>query len=132
MRLSKTEKLRLRSEEFCKKFLRPDWDGCAANNYFTSRCDMNPSDKYYGKPAGAPFDGLIDIHVAQNNIYMRLCPAYEKSEVVKLLESIISSEVIIPKNVNSAEKYRCVYISTAEEILQNVIEQKYDFQKPVI
>jgi hypothetical protein len=63
---------------------------------------------------------------------MRLCPAYEKIEVVKLLESIISSGVIIPKNVNNAERYCSAYISTAEEILQNVKEQKYEFQKPVI
>jgi hypothetical protein len=93
---------------------------------------MNPSNKYYGKPAGPPFGGLRDIHFAQNDIYMRLCPAHEKSEVVKLLESIISTEVIIPQTVNNAEKYLGVYIRTAEKILQNVKEQKYEFQKPVI
>ena len=31
-----------------KKFLKPDWDGCAANAYFASKCDLNPNEKYYG------------------------------------------------------------------------------------
>jgi hypothetical protein len=130
MALSKKQKLELKSKEFCKKYITHDWDGCAANEYFTKKCDLSPEDKYWGKPSHAPFDGLRDLHYAENDVYMNLCPAYVKEELIKRLNEMISSEVKIPDKINNKEKYLEAYLSKAKRILSEILQEKFYFQKP--
>jgi len=127
--MKKAEKLNIRNEEFCRKYLKPGWDGCAANEYFIRQCDPNPEVKFHGKPNHEPFDGLRNIYYAQNGAYLAIDSAYVKSKLVEQIKSLLSAEVPLPQQVFDKEEYIEVYRNTLTGILNKIDAEAYDFQK---
>ena len=118
------------NDEFCKRYLTPDWDGCAANDYFARKVNVNLIGKFKGKGPIEVFKGLYQIELAENNVYSNIAHlAFEKDRLVSFLKDLISQDVLIPKDVDDEEKYRSSFLSTARTILDNINNEKYDFQK---
>lgn len=133
MRLNKRQKQELQNKEFCKHYLKADWDGCAANEYFSVKCDPNPSDKYYGKLRDEFFDSLREIYIAKNQVYRSVARlAFEKKSIVQFLTEVSRDTIQISDKINDKEKFIEVYLGTCKDILEKINKQHYDFQKPEV
>lgn len=129
--MNKKQKQDLQNKEFCKKFLKTDWDGCAANEYFALKCEANPTDKYYGKPKNDFFDILRDMSIAENKVYSSIANlAFEKNRIVGYLVAINRDGINVPENINNKEKFIKFYLETCNEILEKINKEQYDFQNP--
>jgi hypothetical protein len=123
----------LQNKEYCKKYLQPDWDGCAAREYFCTNSRPDPEMRYYGKPSGEPFDKLRQNAIAENDIHCLLANyADYKDRLIERLEAIIANEVIPPQNSKLPEEYKNTYLSRANEILRKIKNEAFDFQRPII
>lgn len=123
------EEQKKRKEKRTKEFLTPDWNGEEANDYFTDNYDLHPEEKYWGKPNTEPFTDLRQSYYAKNDIYGEVCEsAYIKQNLIDKLKSIISEDATICSKTKS-EKYCESRKSIAENILSNIMDNVYAFQK---
>ncbi len=130
MSTSKLQKQEIRNKEFCKKYLTPDWDGCAANDYFTNKVDLNISEKYFNKPKIEIFENLLELGIAENDFYISLDSlAYVKDEITSYLTELIADKINVPHSIKDKPTYIKTFLLIAEQVLDNIKEQKYNFQK---
>jgi hypothetical protein len=121
----------MRNQEFCKKYLTADWDGFAANDFFANKFDTNISEKYFGKPKNEFFSGLLQIAIAKNDVYRHIAHlAFEKNKIVSYLSDLAEESIHVPVSVDDKAKYKSIFLSTGKTILENIKQEKYDFQKP--
>ena len=119
------------NKEFCKKHLTADWDGCAANDYFISKCQADVAQKYAGKPKLDFFNGLLLIEMAENAVYTSITHlAFTKSKLVSYLSGLTAETVQAPENIEDKSKYLAAFLSTAKAVLDKIKNEEYDFQKP--
>ena len=131
MRPTKRQRDEIRNREFCKQYLTADWDGCAANDFFANKYDTNIADKYFSKPKNEFFAGLLQIEIAENDVYRHIAHlAFEKNKIVSYLSSVTEETIHVPESVDDKAKYKSVFLSTAKTILENIRQEKYDFQRP--
>ena len=130
MKHTKRQRQEMRDQEFCKKYLTADWDGCAANEYFANKVDLKIADKYLFKPKIELFDNLRDIDIAENNVYAGITHlAFEKSKLLAFLSGVTINNITVPDNIKNNQKYIDSYLSTVATILKNINIGNYDFQK---
>src|SRR4051794_23875397 len=112
MRPTKRQRQELRNKEYCKKYLTTDWDGCAANEYFANKCDNTIADKYFGKPKSDFFNSILEIGIAENDVYKAIAHlAFNKIKITSFLNNLTESNIYIPENINDKQKYVRVYMS---------------------
>ena len=125
---SQRERWAKEKAERTKKFLTNDWDGEAANDYFSNMCDSNPLDKFWGKPSGEPFDGLRQIHLAENDIYCEVQQsAYAKEKLINKLKLIIGEDVLECGKTKTI-KYCEARKSISQSILAKIMNGEFPFQ----
>jgi hypothetical protein len=127
--MNKREKEQLRQQQWCQQYLKPDWDGCAAVEYFARFQESDPENKYANKPNYDFFVQLQDMHYAHNDAYCVVIPAFVKEEVVERLEKSLQMPITIPSRVQNPDTYKSTFIKTVKEILENIRLEKYPFQK---
>ncbi len=130
MRPTKRERQKKRNQEFCKKYLTADWDGCAANEYFANKFDLNIADKHLFKLKIELFDNLREIDIAENKVYSDMAHlAFEKNKLLTFLNGVTENNINLPDNITNRQKYIETYLSTITTILKNINIGHYDFQK---
>ena len=67
--------------EFYNKYLKDNWDGSAANDYFAKKYKIGIEKEYLHKPKNILFDNLLLIEIATNNVYKTIAYlAFEKGK----------------------------------------------------
>lgn len=117
------------NDKFCQQFLTADWDGCAANDFFARKVELNIKDRFKSKPKIDVFEGLLIIETAENSVYAHIAHlAFRKQELVEFLNKVSADNVGVPDDIHDAEKYITSYINTVKRILGNIAKDAYDFQ----
>ncbi|MCW3116892.1 MAG: hypothetical protein JWM28_974 [Chitinophagaceae bacterium] len=131
MALTKKQKIEQRDKEICRQYLKPDWDGCAALEYFAARHYTDLEEKYRYKPKTSLHLALKEIEIAQSTLYGVLAPmAYHKDKVVAFLNLLNESNVYIGEEITDREKYVKSYLAAARSILNDITNNGYSFQCP--
>ena len=132
MRLTKKERLQINNRQFCDQYIKLDWDGCAANDYFANRYDGHVAEKYSIKPRTSLHIAIKETEIAINQLNGAIAPiAFEKKTLVSFLTLLNENNVLVSDNIQNGEKYIEVYLSTAKEILDNISKNAYRFQNPL-
>ena len=129
--MNKKQNLKLNNKEFCKKYLKTDWDGCSANDFFIAEYDANSESKYFGKPDNDFYNVLREISISLCEVFSTLAPlAFDKNNIVSFLNAVNRDKIIVPETITDKEKFIKVYMDTCKDILENINKQVYDFQRP--
>lgn len=130
MRLNKQQKITLSAKKFCEQYLKPGWDGCAANEYFANRYDGQIEEKYKFKPKTEFHHSLKEIEQIESTLNGILAPmAFTKEKIVTFLNLLKPENVYVPEWISNKEEYVTNYLSIAGRILENINKVNYDFQK---
>jgi len=115
---------------WCEQYLKADWDGCAANDFFARHFHTEGGAGYLNKPRHIAFDRLRAIEIAENAVLFNVAPlSFQKDKIVNYLKELVPDKVFVPQNIVHQELYISVYVKTAREILEKIEKQQYDFQK---
>lgn len=129
--MNKKQNLKLNNKEFCNKYLKTDWDGCSANDFFIAEYDANSESQYLGKPNNDLYNSLREISISLCEVFSTLAPlAFEKSNIVNFLNAVNRDKIIVPETITDKEKFIKVYMDTCKDIIENINKQVYDFQRP--
>jgi hypothetical protein len=130
MRLNKQQKIALSTKKFCEKYLKPGWDGCAANDYFANRYDGLIEEKYRFKPRTEFHHSLKEIELVESTLNGVLAPlAFTKEKIVTFLNLLKPESVFVPESISNKEEYVTNYLSMASRILENINKGNFDFQR---
>lgn len=118
------------SHDNCQQYRKPNWDGCAANNYFAQRIKPAPGIGYLIKPKHAAFDRLRVIEIAENDMIFQIAHlAFEKAKIVACLEGVDAAKIQAPPDIEYSELYISTYRATARDILEKIRTAHYAFQR---
>ncbi|AIM36730.1 hypothetical protein KO02_08455 [Sphingobacterium sp. ML3W] len=115
---------------WCEQYRKSNWGGCAVNAYFARNCHADAGPSYLNKPKHVTFDRLREIDIATNTVICDIAPlSFLKEKIVNYLTQLTPEKVFVPQNIVHQELYVNTYITSANDILEKIRQQRYDFQK---
>jgi hypothetical protein len=131
MALTRKQRTEQRDKEICRQFLKSDWDGCAALEYFAAHHYTDLEEKYQDKPKTPAHLALKEMEMAQSTLNGVLAPmAYHKGKVVDFLNLLNESNVYIGHEITDREKYVQSYLDAARSVLNDIANNRFPFQHP--
>lgn len=131
MKRTKHQKRAALEQDYCQQYRKPDWDGCAANNYFARRLRSEPGISYLNKPKHAAFDRLRVIEIAENDLIAHIAHlSVVKEKIANYLEIVDRVKIQGPSAIDYPELYKSTYVAAANDILEKIRADFFEFQRP--